>query len=65
MPLTLALSRTVTNWTVTTPEPLAVAGKLSTTARFIPPEAENTSKFVRTCEPFTLTLNRRLPDAPQ
>src|SRR5579875_210102 len=65
MPLTCALSVTVTNWIVTAPLLLAVVLNCSTTALYSPPAVAKMSKFVNTCTPFITTLKTRLPAAVQ
>ena len=65
MPLTWALSLTVTNWMVIAPALLAVAVNDSAAALNSPPAVAKMSKLVRTCVPLMRTLKVRDPAAVQ
>ena len=65
MPLTWALSLTVTNWMVIVPVLLAVAVNDSATALYSPPAVAKMSKLVRTWLLLMRTLKVRSPAAVQ
>ena len=65
MPLTWALSLTVTNWMVIAPALLAVAVNDSATALYSPPAVAKMSKLVSTWVPLIRTLKVRDPAAVQ
>ena len=65
MPLTWALSLTVTNWMVTAPALLAVAVNDSATALNSPPAVAKMSKLVSTWVPLMRTLKVRDPAVVQ
>ena len=65
MPLTWALSLTVTNWMVIAPLLGATAVNCSTTALYSPPAVAKMSKLVSTCVPLMRTLKMREPAVVQ